>query len=142
MPRTYGHRTLFVGDAAGFAKPTTGGGVYTGIRSALHAAEVAVSCCERGAFDDSALADYERRWQADIGRDLALGFRLYSLRQKMSSTSIDGLIRALNDPAMIAAIVQYGDMDRPGTLARQLLKNPRVLRWITPVLGAVIRSLF
>ena len=142
MPRTYGHRTLFVGDAAGFAKPTTGGGVYTGIRSALHAAEVAVSCCEHGAFDDAALADYERRWQADIGRDLALGFRLYSLRQKMSSTSIDGLIRALNDPSMIAAIVQYGDMDRPGTLARKLLKNPRVLRWITPVLGAAIRSLF
>jgi geranylgeranyl reductase family protein len=26
MPRTYGHRTLFAGDAAGFAKPTSGGG--------------------------------------------------------------------------------------------------------------------
>ena len=142
MPRTYGHRTLFVGDAAGFAKPTTGGGVYTGIRSARHAAEVAVSCCEHGTFDNGALADYERRWQADIGRELALGFRLFSMRQKMSSASIDGLIQVLNDPAMISAIVQYGDMDRPGTLARQLLKNPRVLRWVTPVLGAAIRSLF
>ena len=142
MPRTYGHRTLFVGDAAGFAKPTTGGGVYTGIRSARHAADVAIACCEHNKFDDAALAEYERRWQADIGRELALGLRLFSMRQKMSSASIDGFVQALNDPAMIAAIVQYGDMDRPGTLARQLLKNPRMLRWMTPVLGAAIRSLF
>ena len=142
MPRTYGRRTLFVGDAAGFAKPTSGGGVYTGIRSARHAAAVAVSCCEQGAFGDAALADYEHRWQADIGRDLALGFRLFLMRQKMSSACIDGLMRALNDPEIIAAIVQYGDMDRPGTLARMLLANPRVLRWVTPVLGAAIRSLF
>lgn len=30
MPRTYGHRTLFTGDAAGFAKPTSGGGCIPG----------------------------------------------------------------------------------------------------------------
>ena len=47
MPRTYGRRTLFIGDAAGFAKPTSGGGVYTGIRSARHAAAVATACCEQ-----------------------------------------------------------------------------------------------
>ncbi len=59
MPKTYGHKTLFVGDAAGFAKPTSGGGVYTGIRSARHAAATAISCCEQGIFDDRALAGYE-----------------------------------------------------------------------------------
>jgi geranylgeranyl reductase family protein len=35
MPKTYGNRTLFCGDAAGFAKPTSGGGIYTGDRKSV-----------------------------------------------------------------------------------------------------------
>jgi len=142
MPLTYKNRTMFVGDAAGFAKPTSGGGVYTGIRSARHAAAVAVSCCDEGVFDDAALAEYERRWQADIGRELSLGFRLFLLRQQMAAKDIDNLIRALNDPAIRSLIVQHGDMDRPGALVRMLLKKPALLKWITPLAGAAIRSLF
>ena len=142
MPRTYKNRTMFVGDAAGFAKPTSGGGVYTGIRSARHAAAVAVSCCEQGVSGDAALAEYERRWQADIGRELSLGFRLFLLRQQMAAKDIDGLIRALNDPEIRSLIVQHGDMDRPGALVRMLVKKPALLKWITPLAGAAIRSLF
>jgi flavin-dependent dehydrogenase len=133
---------MFVGDAAGFAKPTSGGGVYTGIRSARHAAAVAVSCCDGSVFDDAALAEYERRWQADIGRELSLGFRLFLLRQQMAAKDIDGLIRALNDPEIRSLIVQHGDMDRPGALVRMLVKKPALLKWITPLAGAAIRSLF
>ena len=53
MKRTYKNRTLFVGDAAGFPKPTSGGGIYTGIRSARHAAAVAARACEQGMYDDT-----------------------------------------------------------------------------------------
>ena len=80
MQKTYGNRTLFVGDAAGFAKPTSGGGVYTGIRSACHAASTASFCCDNDLFTDVALAEYERKWRADIGRELDLGFRIFQLR--------------------------------------------------------------
>jgi digeranylgeranylglycerophospholipid reductase len=142
MPRTYKNRTIFVGDAAGFAKPTSGGGVYTGIRTARHAAAVTVSCYEEGVFDDAALAEYERRWQADIGTELALGFRLFLLRQQMAAKDIDGLIRALNDPEIRSLIVEHGDMDRPGTLVRMLLKKPALLKWTAPLAGAAVRSLF
>jgi geranylgeranyl reductase family protein len=142
MPRTYKNRTLFVGDAAGFAKPTSGGGVYTGIRTARHAAAVAVSCCEQGAFGDAALAEYERRWQADIGRELSLGFRLFLARQKMAAKDIDGLIRALNDPEIRSLIVQHGDMDRPGALVKKLLANPAMIHVLKPLIRSGIRSLF
>ena len=105
MPRTYGHRTLFVGDAAGFAKPTSGGGVYTGVRSARHAAAIAGLACEEDLFSDSLLAGYERRWQEDFGRELATGFHLFSMRQHMTGQDTDNLIRALqrscNTPALL-----------------------------------------
>ena len=142
MPRTYGHRTLFTGDAAGFAKPTSGGGVYTGVRTARHAAEVALACCEHDSFSDHALSAYEGRWQADIGRELALGFRLFLMRQEMSPETIEGLIRALNDPAIRDTIIQHGDMDRPAALVRLLIKKPALLRYLSPLLVSGIRSYF
>jgi len=142
MPRTYGHRTLFIGDAAGFAKPTSGGGVYTGIRSARHAASVAIACCEADLFADEALAEYEQRWREDLGRELELGFRLFQVRQKISATEMDAFIQTLNDPDIIRTITEYGDMDRPGMLVRKLLLKPGILRCATPLLRSGLRSLF
>lgn len=142
MPRTYGQKTLFAGDAAGFAKPTSGGGVYTGIRSARHAAAVAIGCCERGIFDDNALAEYERRWQADFGRELELGFRLFGLRQKISNNEMDQLVQALKDPSILSAIIEHGDMDRPGVLVKKLLFNPSMINVLKPLIMSGIRSFF
>jgi flavin-dependent dehydrogenase len=139
MSRTYGHRTLFTGDAAGFAKPTSGGGVYTGIRSARHAAS-RYACCNR-PFTDDALADYERRWKEDLGHELDLGFRLFQLRRKISATEMDTLIQALNDPDIIRTIVKYGNMDRPGVLVKKLLQKPAILRCAPPLFRSGIRAL-
>jgi digeranylgeranylglycerophospholipid reductase len=142
MPRTYGHRTLFVGDAAGFAKPTSGGGVYTGIRSARHAAATAIACCEEGKFDDAALAEYELRWKADFGRELDLGFRLFGMRRNLGREDLDRIILALKEPSILAAIVEHGDMDRPGTLIKKLLLNPAMIPVLKPLILSGIRSLF
>lgn len=128
MPRTYGRRTLFVGDAAGLVKPTSGGGIYTGVRSAMHAAEVATICCETGRFDDEALAEYEHRWRADIGRELALGFRLFELRRTLTVKEVDFILKAFQNPDVVATILRWGDMDRPSKLVTQLIKKPEILR--------------
>jgi flavin-dependent dehydrogenase len=141
MPKTYGSRTLFVGDAAGFAKPTSGGGVYTGIRSARHAAAVAGRCCESDTFSDAALGEYEQRWREDIGRELELGYRIFLMRQKISATDVDTLIRALDDPDTLRTIVEYGDMDRPGFLIKKLLVKPAILRCAAPLIRSGLLSL-
>ncbi len=133
MPRSYGHRTLFVGDAAGLAKPTSGGGVYTGVRSGYHAADTAVECCENDAFGDAALFRYEQRWKDDFGRELDLGMRFFGLRPKITPGYVDEVCRALDTPEMKDLIVRYGDMDRPAVLLRHLLKNPAMFRVIRTV---------
>jgi digeranylgeranylglycerophospholipid reductase len=142
MKRTYKNRTLFVGDAAGFPKPTSGGGIYTGIRSARHAAAVAAIACEQDCYDDTVLAGYEQRWQEDFGRELDLGYRLFEMRQKMSPEDIDALLRALNTPAIVRTIEEHGDMDRPGALVKKLLVNPSVLRLLKPLVQAGLHNLF
>jgi digeranylgeranylglycerophospholipid reductase len=135
MPQTYGSRTLFVGDAAGFAKPTSGGGIYTGVRSAKHAAEVAARCCDEGDYSDRVLSRYEKCWKEDFGRELSLGFRLFQVRQHLGPARTAMVIRALNDPDLIATIVRYGDMDRPGTLLRRLALNPSLFGTLCGLFG-------
>ncbi len=136
MPRTYGHGTLFIGDAAGFPKPTSGGGVYTGVRSAYHAAETAREACNEGSAADNLLCRYEQRWRAELGRELDLGFRLFSARGRLTGEEVDQLVRVLNDPSLTADILTYGDMDQPGVLLRRILKNPKIY----PVLRILLRS--
>jgi geranylgeranyl reductase family protein len=142
MKKTYQERTLFVGDAAGFPKPTSGGGIYTGVRSARHAAATAADACARDRYDDTVLAGYEQRWQADFGRELELGYRLFEIRQKMAPEDIDALVRALNTPAILRTMEEYGDMDRPGDLVKRLLVNPAVLRLAGPLVQAGLHTLF
>jgi len=142
MPRTYGHRTLFCGDAAGFAKPTSGGGVYTGVRSARHAAAVAIACCEKNRFDDAALSSYEMLWKKDMGAMLEAGYRFFRLREQLAPGDIDRIIRALNDPEIIDTIIRYGDMDQPGILIRKLVLKPAVIRSLGPLVRSGFLSLF
>jgi geranylgeranyl reductase family protein len=142
MPKTYGNRTLFVGDAAGFVKPTSGGGVYTGVRSARHAASVAVAACSQDRFDDNFLAQYEHRWQADFGDMLISGLRFFKLRQQLNSEDIDRLICAMNDPDIIEAIIKYGDMDNPVPLIKKLMRNPSIFTVMSTLMRSRFRSIF
>ncbi|NLX48296.1 MAG: NAD(P)/FAD-dependent oxidoreductase [Methanospirillum sp.] len=124
MPRTFGRRTLFVGDAAGLAKPTSGGGVFTGVRSGRYAAETAAECLESGDLSDTALASYEARWKGDFGRELAMGYRLLGARRRVTPGEVDRLLRAFGDPRVIRSIVEHGDMDRPSGLLARLVRMP------------------
>jgi digeranylgeranylglycerophospholipid reductase len=134
MPKTFGRQTLFVGDAAGFPKPTSGGGVYTGVRSARHAALVAGEACRIQDASDRVLSSYERRWKADFGRELEYGFRLFRLRQQITPQEMDRLVQAINDPDVVRDILRYADMDRPGAVFRRILRKPAVY----PVLGILL----
>jgi flavin-dependent dehydrogenase len=142
MPRTYGHHALFVGDAAGFPKPTSGGGIYTGVRSARHAAVVAAEACSRDDRSDACLASYETRWRTDFGRELDIGFLLFGLRQRIRPGEMDDLVVAMNDPDIVRTIEEYGDMDRPSVLAKKLLLRPSLLRLLGPLLRSGIPSLW
>jgi len=133
LPQTYGPRTLIVGDAAGMAKPTSGGGIYTGVRAARYAAVVAAECCRKRSFGESDLARYEGLWRADFGKELALGMALYRARRELSPADVDSLLAALNDPDIVREIVELGDMDRPSALFRRLALKPRVI-WAAGIL--------
>ena len=124
---TYGNSWMLSGDAAGFPKPTSGGGVYTGIRSARHAVSTAVSALENGDTSAKALAQYETLWKNDFGREIELGLNLLKIRRTFTEEDINAGISALNNEEILKIITESGDIDRPSTLIRKLVMRPEIL---------------
>lgn len=125
--KTYGNGWMLCGDAAGFPKPTSGGGVYTGIRSARHAVSAAVSALEKEDTSAKALAPYESAWKNDFGREIEMGLNFLKVRRTFTTDEVDSAISALNNPEVLKIITESGDIDRPSVLFRQLIKRPELL---------------
>jgi len=124
-PETWNTRSVagedwaLLGDAAGFADPVTGEGIYYALRSAELFAE---------AFFEGSTATYEQRWRADFGRELrrasAMRGRFYGefLGAPFTDRMIDfarlhpGVRRTLRE--LVAGDQGYVNLKR--TLARRI----------------------
>jgi len=125
--RTYDDRILICGDAAAMAKPTSGGGVYTGIRAARHAAATAISAIENDDYSRSMMAGYEKAWKKDFGHEIRKGFSFFRIRGQISPPEMEKMVQTLSDHHIREIIVSKGDMDRPSRLITSLLANPRMI---------------
>lgn len=94
LSRTYGERTLILGDAAGFAKPTTGGGIYYAMLSGEIAAETAADALRSNALSAEDLRPYEERWRKEFGRELRIGYYARMLFESMSDSRLESLMDA------------------------------------------------
>ncbi|MCA1814605.1 MAG: NAD(P)/FAD-dependent oxidoreductase [Halobacteriales archaeon] len=138
--KTTAERVMLVGDAAAQAKPTSGGGVYTGMKCAAHLVEVADEALQADDVGDARLAAYHERWTADVGKELRIGARLRKAFMHLRDDEMEALFGVLSKPECIALIQQLGDIDHPSKLAARLLREePALLRYTAP---AVARSIF
>jgi digeranylgeranylglycerophospholipid reductase len=117
---------LLVGDAAAQVKPITGGGVYYGMKCGKIAGEIAAKACLEG--DMNLLKAYEKRWQREIGKEIAFGLKIHRLRCVISDKDFDTICRVLSQYDMMQLITTRGDMDYPSFVLRELLKNPRIIK--------------
>ena len=67
---------MLIGDAARQVDPLTGGGIANAMRAGLYAAEVAAKAIEAADASARLLSEYQRRWQAAMGRKMARNYRL------------------------------------------------------------------
>jgi digeranylgeranylglycerophospholipid reductase len=140
LSKTVAEGIMVAGDAAAMAKPTSGGGVYTGIRAARHAGEVAALACETGRSDPAFLSMYEKRWRNDIGRELKIGYAAFRCRQQISPNDMEQILSVMSCPDILDLIVEKGDMDRPGRLIQSLLFHPAMYRTGGIVLKSILHS--
>lgn len=126
IARTYGDRVLAVGDAAGLTKPTTGGGIFYSLLSALMAAEVLAPALRRDALGAGSLAPYERRWKARLDPHVRVSRYLRRLFAKLGDAELDTLVGALAADDLQEEIRRTAHFNWHGDLIRALLRQPGI----------------
>jgi len=138
VPRTAGDRVLLVGDAAAQVKPLSGGGIFTGMRCAQLAAGVADAALRSGDLSGSGLAEYERRWHAELGDEFRRAQYLRRLFLRLSDRDLERIVEALQATGLTGSIVAFGDIDFPSNVARAVLRqSPTLLGLFPKALGAL-----
>lgn len=126
IARTWLDRVLVVGDAGGFTKPTTGGGIFYSLLTASLAASTLIEAFGQGRLDEAFLARYERRWQEQLGADLRTGDWLRQIVTRCSDAEIDLLVRAVGGEDVQALIRRAGRFNWHRDLILALVRQPRV----------------
>lgn len=123
LPCTVTDSVLIAGDAAGQVKPVSYGGIYTGVRCAKIAGEVAAKAALDGDVSGKRLSEYERRWRSDIGFELKVGMIFRNTYNRMSDQDLNYALDRISNPDMLDTINSYGDIDRYSDLGFRLVKQ-------------------
>ena len=124
--RSYGHRVLTVGDAAGLTKPTTGGGIFYSLLSGLLAAETLTGALRRDRLAAGDLRAYEDRWRARLGPHLQISRWVRGLFARLADQELETLLEALASADVQRTIRQTARFNWHGDLLRSLLGQPGV----------------
>lgn len=95
LSRTYGNRVLVTGDAAGLAKPTTGGGIYYALLSGDLAASTLDEALSEDNLSAKRLKAYERSWKSMLGRELRIGYFARLIYEALGDRQIDFLLKEM-----------------------------------------------
>ena len=127
IPKTYASGLLVVGDAASQVKPTTGGGVITGIICAKYAAKTAFKASNLNDFSEKVLAEYQRAWTSELGFEFKVMLRLRKMLDKLSDKQIDKFFKLCIRTGVNETIERVGDIDFQGQTLLRVTLNPKGL---------------
>lgn len=119
-PRVGG--VLLVGDAAGFYDPFTGEGIFTALRSAELAAEVAARAVRSGDVSVPALATYARERRGVFAGKARVTRALQMLIRHRGLANLAARALAARPALLDAVLGVIGDFVPPGALASAVLR--------------------
>ena len=102
-------RIVSVGDAAGQAKPTTGGGIYSGGVGGMLAGKYLGESLSSG--DPFRVKEYERAWRNLFGREFGLLFQVRRILERLDNDNIDKIFTAVSSSDILAKISSESDFD-------------------------------
>ncbi|MBI4170626.1 MAG: NAD(P)/FAD-dependent oxidoreductase [Candidatus Aenigmarchaeota archaeon] len=91
ITRSYGNRTLLVGDACGQNKPLTGGGIMFSLTAAHIAAEIIKDAFQTKTFSAAFLCHYERMWKSQLQKEINRQKIVRKIYRKLTNNDVDKL---------------------------------------------------
>lgn len=123
VSRTYATRLLAVGDAAGLAKPTTGGGIYYSLISGQIAAATLDDALRHDDLRESRLRRYETQWRDRVGAEIRIGLAFRVLASRMTDRAIDSVIELARVDGIVPLLRQTADFNWHRQSALALLRH-------------------
>ncbi len=117
--KTYRDGLLVVGEAGGFIKPLTGGGVIFGIISGRLAAETLIKAED---FSEEELKEYEAAWKKSLGREISFGLRAYEVLHSLTPRELDSIFRGV-DAEITAELKKHFSFDKHSFLLKIIAKH-------------------
>lgn len=128
-------KTVTVGDAAGQAKPTTAGGIYSSGMGGMLAGRAISKFLATGSRSN--LEEYQKKWKAKFGKEFEVQLLARKISEKIDNKTINKLCRSVTPEA--AKKMERDDFDfHAGTLAR-LLGVKGTVRIVQSVIGEKLK---
>lgn len=138
LAQTTSDNIMLAGDAAAQVKPTSGGGLFPGLRCAELCAGTAAEALDDEDFSNEKLAEYHRAWKKSVGNELVKGFRLHKAFLQLSDEKLEEAFDILDKPEILEVISRKGDIESPFKLAKLLFKKaPRLIKFAGPYFKTV-----
>ncbi|HZS73660.1 MAG TPA: NAD(P)/FAD-dependent oxidoreductase [Candidatus Nitrosotalea sp.] len=127
-----------IGDAAGQAKPTTAGGIYSSGVGGILAGQAISKFLESGNKSD--LLEYQKKWNERFGKEFENMLLARSLLERLDNKSIDRIFESIT-PKMLDEISKEGSFDFHTTSVAKLLGVRGSVKAIQAILGNELRRL-
>jgi geranylgeranyl reductase family protein len=137
-PLLYGDRCMLAGDAMGYVKPLSGGGLYPAFKANEHLVSVLLSAMESDMLFSRDLSEYEHACNMDFGKDMD---RACSYRQRYKYLTDSDFNRCCdiirkND---LVPILEEIDLDNPNETIKKITKMPKVVLSALPLVMRSVR---
>ncbi len=91
--RSFGLRSLLLGDACGQVKPLTGGGIIFSMRAAAVAEKTIKEALGKNRFDEALLSRYERAWKMEFGLEIKKQLIVRNIYSKLGNKDVDKIFK-------------------------------------------------
>ena len=130
--------TVMVGDAAGQAKPTTAGGIFTSGMGGVYAGQAISEFLRTGNKKD--LEQYQKRWTARFGREFEKQMLARKMLERIDNKTINTLFDSIT-PEIIRDISQRDDFDFHTVSIIKLLGLKTSIKTAQMLIGEEIKKL-
>jgi geranylgeranyl reductase family protein len=129
---------ITVGDAAGQAKPTTAGGIYSSGFGGILAGNSISKFLESGK--EHSLSEYQTRWNEKFGKEFEHMLLARSLLERLDNKSVDSMFDSIT-PKILDEISKEGSFDFHTTSVAKILGVRGSVKAIQAILGNELRRL-
>jgi geranylgeranyl reductase family protein len=132
-------KTVIVGDAAGQAKPTTAGGIFTSGMGGVYAGQAISEFLKTNNKEN--LEKYQKRWAKRFGKEFEKQFLARKMLERIDNNIVNKLFETIT-PEMIKEISEKDDFDFHAGSIMKLLGLKGSIKTAQTLMSGEVKKLF